>query len=70
MKDSSLSYWPETYVQKPQNKLLCWCLDVGLDALEVLLVVHLRPRISDNANILGEEVVAMLRFVNSEPVGY
>lgn len=41
-------------------KLLCRCLDVGLDALEVLLVVHLRPCISYNANVLGEEVVAVL----------
>jgi hypothetical protein len=41
-------------------KLLRGCLDVGLDAPEVLLVVHLRPRISDDTNVLGEEVVAML----------
>jgi hypothetical protein len=51
-------------------KLLCWCLDVGLDALEVLVVVHLRPRISDDANVLGEEVVAVLHLVNLEPVDY
>jgi hypothetical protein len=41
--------------------LLCGCLDVRLDALEVFLVVHLRPCIADDANILGEEVVAVLR---------
>jgi hypothetical protein len=40
--------------------LLCGRLDVRLDALEVLLVVHLCPRISDDANVLGEEVVAVL----------
>jgi hypothetical protein len=40
--------------------LLCGCFDVRLDALEVLLVVHLCPRISDDANVLGEEVVAVL----------
>jgi hypothetical protein len=41
-------------------ELLRGCLDVGLDAPEVLLVVHLRPRISDDANVLGKEVVAVL----------
>jgi hypothetical protein len=45
-------------------ELLCWCLDVGLDALEVLLVVHLCSRISDDANVLGEDVVAVLHLVN------
>jgi hypothetical protein len=40
--------------------ILCGCLDVGLDALEVLLVVHLRPGVSDNLDILREEVVAVL----------
>jgi hypothetical protein len=48
--------------------LLCWGLDVGLDALEVLLVVHLCSRISDNANVFGEEVVAVLQMVNYECV--
>jgi hypothetical protein len=41
-------------------QFLCRGLDVGLDALEVLLMVHLRPRISDNADVLWEEVVAVL----------
>jgi hypothetical protein len=41
-------------------QFLCGSLNVGLDALEVLLVVHLRPRISDNADVLREEVVAVL----------
>lgn len=45
-------------------EILCWCFDVGLDALNVLLVVHLCSRISDDANILGEEVVSVL-FVRS-----
>lgn len=34
--------------------------DVGLDSLEILLMVHLCPRISDDANVLGEEVVSVL----------
>ena len=38
----------------------CGHLDVGLDALEVFFVVHLCPRISDNLDILGEELVAVL----------
>ena len=45
-------------------KLFCGGLDVRLDALEVLLVVHLRSCISDDANVLGEEVVAVLKTVN------
>jgi hypothetical protein len=40
--------------------LFCWYLDVGLDALEVLVVFHLRPCISNDAEVLGEEVVAVL----------
>jgi hypothetical protein len=40
--------------------LLCGYLDVGLDALEVLVVVHLRPCITNDAEVLGEEVVAVL----------
>ena len=35
-------------------------LDVGLDTLEELLMVDLRPRISDNADVLREKVVAVL----------
>ena len=38
----------------------CGHLDVGLDALEVFFVVHLCPRISDNLDILGQELVAVL----------
>jgi hypothetical protein len=47
-------------------QFLCRSLDVGLDALEKFLVVHLRPRISDNADVLGEEVVAVLYWWSTE----
>lgn len=40
--------------------LLCWCLYVGLDSLEVFLMVHLRPGISHNLNIFGKEIVSVL----------
>lgn len=40
--------------------LFCRHLDVRLDPLEVLLVVHLCPGISDNLDVLGEEFVAVL----------
>lgn len=39
-------------------------LDVGLDAAEILLVVHLRAGVTDNSAVLGEELVAVLRFVS------
>lgn len=41
-------------------ELLCGSLDVGFDALEVLLVVHLCAGVTDDADILGEEFVAVL----------
>jgi hypothetical protein len=47
-------------------QLLCGGLDVRLDALEVLLVVHLCARISDDANILGKEVVAVLENLSMQ----
>jgi hypothetical protein len=47
-------------------QLLCGGLDVGLDALEVLVVVHLCSRISDNADVLGEKVVAVLCWWSTE----
>jgi len=37
-----------------------WNLDVGSDAPDVLRVVHLRPSISDDFDVLGEELVAIL----------
>lgn len=43
---------------------LRWGLDVGLDAFEVLLVVHLCARISNDANVFREEVVAVLEVVS------
>ena len=41
-------------------QVLCGGLDVRLDALEVFLAVHLGARISDDADVLGEEVVSVL----------
>lgn len=38
-------------------------LDVGLYSLEIFLVVHLRARITDNLDIFGEELVAVLQCV-------
>ena len=35
-------------------------LDIGLDSFEVLFTIHLRPRISDNLHIFGQEAVSML----------
>lgn len=40
--------------------LLCRNLDVGSHTLQVVLMVHLCPGISDNLDILGEEFVAVL----------
>jgi hypothetical protein len=42
--------------------ILCGGLDVGLDPLQVLVVVHLRARISNDANVLREEVVSVLHL--------
>lgn len=50
-------------------QLLCGGLDVRLDALEELLVVHLCARIADDANVLGKEVVAVLEDVNTTSAG-
>lgn len=50
-------------------QFLCWCFDVGLDALEILVVVHLRPRISDDANVFWEEVVSVLFRWSTEKRG-
>ena len=36
------------------------CLDVGFDAAKVLFVVHLRPGITDDLDILREEIVSVL----------
>ena len=47
-------------------QLLCGGLDVRLDALEELLVVHLCARISDDANVLGKEVVAVLEDLSMQ----
>ena len=41
-------------------KILVWRLDIRLDSLQVFGVVHLRPRIADDLDIFGEEVVAVL----------
>jgi hypothetical protein len=41
-------------------QFFCWGLDVRLDALEVLLAVHLCACISDDVDILWEEVVSVL----------
>lgn len=41
-------------------QVLCGGLDVRLDALEVFLAVHLGARISDDADVLGKEVVSVL----------
>lgn len=42
--------------------LLGGSLDVGLNAAEILLVVHLRTGITDDSAVLGQELVAVLRF--------
>ena len=47
-------------------QLLCGGLDVRLDALEVLLVVHLCARIAYDANVLGKEVVAVLEDLSMQ----
>jgi hypothetical protein len=36
------------------------CLDIGLDAAKVLLVVHLRPGVPNDLDILGEEAISVL----------
>lgn len=41
-------------------QFFCGGLDVRLDALEVLLAVHLCACISDDVDVLGEEVVSVL----------
>ena len=41
-------------------QFFCGGFDVRLDALEVLLAVHLRACISDDVNVLWEEVVSVL----------
>lgn len=41
----------------------CGHLDVRLDTLKVFFVVHLCPGISDNLDILGEELVAVLKKI-------
>jgi hypothetical protein len=41
-------------------EILCRRLDVGFDALEVFLMVHLCPRVSDDANVVREEAIAVL----------
>ena len=46
--------------------LLGRSLDVGLYPLEVLLVVHLRARISDDLDIFWEKVVAVLKIWSGE----
>lgn len=48
--------------------LLCRNLDVGSHTLEVVVMVHLCPGISDNLDVLGEEFVAVLS--SSELIGY
>jgi hypothetical protein len=40
--------------------LLCGGLDVRLDTLDELGVVHLASCVSDNLDVLGEEVVLVL----------
>lgn len=40
--------------------VLCWCLYVRLDPLEEFLVVHFCSGISDNFNVLWQELVAKL----------
>jgi hypothetical protein len=40
--------------------VFCWRLDVGLHPLEVFLVIHFRARISDNPDVLWQELVAVL----------
>ncbi len=42
-------------------QFLCGGLDVRLDALEILLAVHLRACISNDVDVLREEVVSVLR---------
>lgn len=48
-------------VLKQLLDFFCGHLDVGLDALQVFFVVHLCPGISDDFDILGEELVAVLK---------
>jgi len=44
-------------------RLLGRGLDVGLYSLEIFLVVHLCARISDNLDVFGKELVAVLQKV-------
>jgi len=46
--------------------LLCGGLDVRLNSLKVLFMVHLCSRITDNSNILGQEVVSVLFVLSME----
>lgn len=40
--------------------ILGGCLDVGSDSPDVFVVVHLSPSISDNLDILGQELIPIL----------
>ena len=45
--------------------LLRWCLNGGLNSLEEFFMVHLGSRISDNLDVLWEELVAELLWLIS-----
>lgn len=40
--------------------VLCGCLDVRFDPADVFLMVHFCPRISDDSDVLREELVSVL----------
>lgn len=49
--------------------ILCRGLDIGLDPLQVLLVVHLGSGIADDLDVLGQELVAVLHRQVSTTIG-
>jgi len=44
--------------------LLCGCLDIGSNSFEELFVVHLRPGIANDFDIVRKEVVSVLTDVS------